>query len=99
MAQLNFSYEDTSSNAYNYVVYTSKDTISKFGYKPFYFEYAKNLAKFGPVIVIVYNKNNLNCYSSYIYNNHKYEYWANNFSTHNQDIHYTNRHDTSFIIN
>jgi hypothetical protein len=99
MAQLNFSYEDTSSNAYNYVVYTSKDTISKFGYTPFYFEYAKNLAKFGPVVVIVYNKNNLNCYSSYIYNNDTDEYWANRLLNYEKNYHYSNRHTALFNIN
>jgi hypothetical protein len=89
-------FQDDSSNSYHYIIYTSQDIIDKVGYYPIYFEYSKNFSNYGPIIVIIFNKNKIH-YNSYLYNNSKDEYWSNKIKLHSR-INYDDRKDIKFNI-
>jgi hypothetical protein len=90
-------YQDDSSNGNYYTVYASQETINKIGYKPMYFEYAKKFADYGPIIVVVYNRYNINSYSSYVYKSSTDNYWSKKIYN-LKDIDYDNRHSVQFSL-
>ena len=89
-------YDDNSSLAYYYIVYAAQSTIdktfNKIKYHPYYFEHAKEFSDNGQVVVVVFNKNNVKYYKTYIYNSSKDEYWSNKIIL-STNIDYDERYD------
>jgi hypothetical protein len=90
-------YDDHSSLAYNYVIYASKNTIHKANCTPMYFEYAKQYSDLGTIVVIVFNKTNIDFYKSYIYTSSIDEYWSRQIYLDNF-IDYYERYNFQFNI-
>lgn len=97
MDNLIYWYQDDSCFGYTYVVYTTKKIIDQIGYIPFYFEDAKHFSKIGSIVVIVYHKNNIQQYSSYIYNKSTNDYWTKKINI-RQNIDYQNRYSLNICI-